>query len=69
MGCFVEVERELNRTHSVGINTQYDFFYFGFMSIVNQDALLLYDESTKRNWPDEFLSYTGTWVLCLCTVI
>ena len=31
MGCFVEVERELDWTHSVGINTQYDFFYLGFM--------------------------------------
>jgi len=26
MDCFVEVERELNWTHSVGINTQYAFF-------------------------------------------
>jgi len=34
----------------VGINTQYNFFYFGFMStIVKQDDLLLYDESTKHN--------------------
>jgi len=57
MGRFVEVERELNWTHSVGINTQYDFFYFGFMStIVKQDVLLLYDQSTKRNCPDEFPS-------------
>jgi len=30
MGCFVEVERELNRTHLVGINTQYDYFLFWF---------------------------------------
>jgi len=27
MGRFVEVERELNWTHSVGLNIQYDFFY------------------------------------------
>ena len=34
MGRFVEVERELNWTHSVGIDTQYDFFYFGLMSTI-----------------------------------
>jgi len=41
MGCFVEVERELTWAHSVGINSQYDFFYFGFMS--TEDVLSVYD--------------------------
>ena len=60
MDSFVEVERELNWTHSVSINAQYFFFCFSSMStIVKQDVLTLSagrrgrmnDESTKRNCP------------------